>query len=166
MVDGQLQEHSTVTLQSASTVSPITPNESTTVWWTPSTTQLNSGSLGKYGSATPVTENESTTIWWTPSTQITSSTTSGKALDTTSQKVILALTPNLLVDRVTQKVYGSLLQVLILLLNQIPIQAQLLHAIAHRVLRQAVIIGSKDLTWKKTLLCSGVIGVSLLLNLL
>ena len=31
--------------------------------------------------------------------------------------------------------------------------------------RQAVIIGSKDLTWKKTLLC-GVIGVSLLLNLL
>ena len=63
--------------------------------------------------------------------------------------------------------YGSLLQVLILLLNQIPIQAQLLsHNSSSSASRQAVIIGSKDLTWKKTLLCGGVIGVSLLLNLL
>ena len=37
------------------------------------------------------------------------------------------------------KVYGSLLQVLILLLNQIPIQAQLLHAIAHRVLHDKLL---------------------------
>lgn len=139
MVDGQLQKHSTVTLQSASTVSPITPNESTTVWWTPSTTQLNSGSLGKYGSATPVTENESTTIWWTPSTQITSSTTSGKALDTTSQKSDTGSNTKSSGGSSDTKVYGSLLQVLILLLNQIPIQAQLLHAIAHRVLHDKLL---------------------------
>ena len=166
MVDGQLQEHSTVTLQSASTVSPITPNESTTVWWTPSTTQLNSGSLGKYGSATPVTENESTTIWWTPAPKShlqpplarlwipphksdTGSNTKSSGGSSDTKSVWIATTGS---DFASQSNSDS--------------SSTASRNSSSSASRQAVIIGSKDLTWKKTLLCGGVIGVSLLLNLL
>ena len=79
----QAEQVTTVTLQTASEVAPISSQDSqsssqglqtTTIWWTPSASRLvQDGSTvtvsqGSFA-VTPVTQNESTTIWWVPTTQ-------------------------------------------------------------------------------------------------
>lgn len=189
----QSQQVTTVTLQAASEASRISEDldkssskgiQTTTIWWTPSAeTLLQDGttvtvSEGSFA-VTPVTQNESTTVWWVPTTEVGTSivTASGYSRSTSSANSNLASTStrsgNSRATITTTDSKGSSIVWIATTGTGFSYQDPLAshssvstRSTSGGVRSRGLDFADKDLAWKKTLLISGLLSISLFLNIL